>query len=263
MDEQQEEPASRRQLGRFGPTAALAYDGGLNTVLIVSITAFAATLLSGLAALYLRGRKAAVFAFCAGALIGSAVIVLLPNSRQLLDESTSALDANLVWLVCAIGYVGFYLFERGSRSTGSTRLAGLSGAIGLAAHSFFDGVVIGQGFRAGEEIGFALALAVLLHKLADGVSAVGVMLGTEHTVRETIGMLVITAVAPVLGAIAQSFVVLPTSLLALMLSGFAGMFLYLAANRLLPEARETGTRAVVAGFLLVGIAVPYLAHSLN
>ena len=221
------------------------------------------TLLSGLAALYLHDRKAEVFAFCAGALIGGAVIVLLPDAWQLLEDSDSTLDSDLVWLFCAVGFLSFYLLERESHAKGSTRLAGLGGAIGLATHSFFDGVVIGQGFRAGEDIGVSLALAVLLHKLADGVSAVGVMLGTEHSVRETIGMLVITAVAPVFGAIAQSFLVLPTSLLALLLSWFAGMFLYLAASRLLPEARRASASMAVPALSLAGVGVAYLAHTLS
>ena len=126
-----------------------------------------------------------------------------------------------------------------------------------------DGVVIGQGFLAGEDIGVALAAAVLLHKLADGVSAVGVMLGTEHDVRETTMMLVITAMAPVLGVMAQSFLVLPTSILARLLAWFAGMFLYLGANRLLPEARRENPSLAVPALSLTGVAVAYVAQILS
>lgn len=235
----------------------------MSTVVFVSSAAFAVTLLSGLGALYLRNHKAMVFAFCSGALIGSAIILVLPDARQLLEQSTSALSADLVWLACALGFLCFYFFERGAHAAQSARIAGLGGVIGLATHSFFDGVVIGQGFRAGEDIGLALAAAVLLHKLADGVSAVGVMLGTEHNVRETTTMLVITAVAPVLGAVAQSALVLPTSILALMLAWFAGMFLYLGANRLLPEARGASESVAVPLLSLTGVAVAYIAHVLS
>ena len=235
----------------------------MSTVLYVAAAAFAVTLASGLGALYLRNHKPLVFAFCSGALIGSAIILLLPDARQLLEQSTSGLSADLVWLACALGFLFFYLFERGAHATQSARIAGLGGVIGLATHSFLDGVVIGQGFRAGEEIGLALAAAVLLHKLADGVSAVGVMLGTEHSVRETTLMLVITAVAPVAGAAAQSFLVLPVSVLALMLSWFAGMFLYLGASRLLPEARRSNPSLAVPVLSVTGVAVAYIAHVLS
>lgn len=232
----------------------------LSTVSYVAAAAFAVTLTSGLGALYLRRQKSLVFAFCSGALIGSAVILLLPDARKLLMQSDSSLSADLVWLACALGFLCFYLFERGTHGSRSARLAGLGGVIGLATHSFFDGVVIGQGFRAGEDIGFALAASVLLHKLADGVSAVGVMLGTEHSVRETTLMLTITAVAPVLGVVAQSFLLLPESALALTLAWFAGMFLYLGANRLLPEARQANSTLAVPILSLSGVAVAYIAH---
>jgi ZIP family zinc transporter len=218
---------------------------------------------SGLGALYLRNHKALVFAFCSGALVGSAIIILLPDARRLLGQSNGGFSADLVWLACAIGFLFFYLFERGAHATQSARIAGLGGVIGLATHSFFDGVVIGQGFRAGEEVGLALAVAVLLHKLADGVSAVGVMLGTEHNVRETTWMLVITAVAPVLGAVAQSVVVLPASILALLLAWFAGMFLYLGASRLLPEARRASDSLAVPVLSVTGVALAYVAHALS
>jgi ZIP family zinc transporter len=235
----------------------------LTPVLYVSAAAFAVTLGGGLGALYLRHHKSLVFAFCSGALIGAAVIVVLPDARQLLLESNSRLSPDLVWLACALGFLCFYLFERGAHENLSARLAGLGGALGLATHSFLDGVVIGQGFRAGEEIGVALAGAVLLHKLADGVSAVGVMLGTEHSVRETTTMLVITAVAPVFGAVAQSFVVLPASILALCLAWFSGTFLYLGASKLLPEARAANPSPAVALLSLSGVALAYAAHVLS
>jgi len=235
----------------------------LSDTVFVSIAALVVTLASGAAALALRAHKAWVFAFCSGALIGGAVILILPDARQLLESSDAPLSPDLVWLACALGFLFFYLIDRGDSSHGHARLAGLGGAMGIVTHSFFDGVVIGQGFQAGEELGISLAIAVLLHKLADGVSVVGVMLGTEHSVRETTVTLVITAIAPVLGAAGQSFLVLPTSVLALMLGGFSGMFLYLGANRLLPEARRESASPFIPVLCLTGVAVAYLARLLS
>jgi len=235
----------------------------LTPVVYVSLAAFAVTLASGLGALALREHKPFVFAFCSGALIGAALILFLPDARQLLEASDSRLSPHSVWLACALGFLCFYLFERGAHGDRSARIAGFGGAIGLATHSFLDGVVIGQGFRAGEEIGLALAVAVLLHKLADGISAVGVMLGTDHTVREATTMLVITSVAPVLGAAGQSFVDLSGAALALFLGWFSGMLLYLGASRLLPEAREASSSPAVPILAITGVAVAYLAHILS
>ena len=108
-----------------------------------------------------------------------------------------------------------------------------------------------------------LAIAVMMHKLADGVSAVGIMLGTEHSVRQTTVMLLVTALAPVAGVLAQSSVVLPMSLLALLLSLFAGMLLYLGANRLIPQARSASASPWIPVLSLAGVAFVFLAHLLS
>jgi ZIP family zinc transporter len=236
----------------------------LTSAVTASLAAFAVTLLSGLLALHLRGRKSIVYASSAGALIGAAALFLLPDAMRLVGR-TNQLPMALVWLAAVLGFLIFYGLER-AHSAQSARLAGLGGAIGLAVHSFFDGVVIGQGFRAGEEIGYVLALAVMLHRMADGAGAVGLMLATDHGPGQTAAMLVLTALAPVLGAIAQSFVEVPAFLFALLLSFFAGMLFYSGSLRLFPEARRASisTSAVslyfVAGFAIV-CAAYVLSHS--
>lgn len=225
------------------------------------------TLAGGLGALLLRKHRSWVFGFCSGALIGVAVIFLLPDARQLLADADRSLSPNLVWLCCALGFLFFYLFERGTHGNDhetaeGASIAGWGGAIGIAIHSFFDGIVLGQGFRAEETLGLALALAVMLHRLVDGISTVGVMLGTHHSARQTSSMLLLTAVAPMGGVLAQSFIVLPRSLFALLLSWFAGMLLYLGASKLLPEARRDSDSAVIPFLSLAGVLFVYLAHEL-
>ena len=74
-------------------------------------------------------------------------------------------------------------------------------------------------------------------------------------------MLGLTAVAPAAGVFAQSFLVLPTEVLAILLSWFSGMFLYLGAHRLLPEARRASASVLVPVLSLSGVALAYVAHA--
>lgn len=238
----------------------------LSSLAAMSLAAFGVTLASGLSALYLRSHRAVVFAFCSGALIGGAGFIILPDAVSLLEQSGRPLPAFTVWLAGGVGFAALFTLERRPHSdeSKSTRLAGLGAAIGLAVHSFIDGVVIGQGFRAGEETGLAVAVAVMLHKTSDGASAVGVMLGTEHGFGQTLAMLVITAAAPVLGVIAQSFIVLPAFLLAFLLALFAGMLLFLGVSHLLPVAmRESTSDSTTSAVFLAGLGFVYLAHLLT
>lgn len=237
---------------------------GLTSALVASLAAFGVTLLSGLGALYLRRHKSMVFASCAGALIGGAFLFLLPDAFHLFEESTSTLSHHLVWLVAVLGFATFYALETGRHARESARIAGLGGALGLTLHSFIDGVIIGEGFRAGGETGFVLALAVMLHRLADGASAVGVMLGTEHDIRQTAAMLFVTSLAPIAGALVPSYFSLPAFFLSLLLSFFSGMLLFLAAKHLVPESlRAARSSVTVPAFFALGVGVAYAAYLLS
>jgi ZIP family zinc transporter/zinc and cadmium transporter len=232
------------------------------SVVTASLASFTVTFLSGLGALYLRAHKSLVFATSAGALVGGAAFFLLPDALQLAEKTTGRLPVYLVWAAAGSGFALFYWLDH--HSDESARLFGLGGGIGLAAHSFLDGVVIGQGFRAGGETAVVLALAVMLHRLADGASTVGLMLGTAHNLRQTVAMLTVTALAPILGAVAQSFVELPALTFALLLAFFSGMLLYLGVKRLVPEARRAShPGAPIAFFFLAGFAVAGAARLLS
>jgi ZIP family zinc transporter len=236
----------------------------LTSAFVASLAAFLVTLLSGLGALVLRRHKSVVFASCAGALIGGAAFFLLPDAFHFFEESASTLSSLVVWGVAALGFAVFYALERGRHAPESARIAGIGGALGLAVHSFLDGVIIGEGFRAGNETGFVLAVAVMLHRLADGASAVGVMLGTEHGIRQTAFMLLVTALAPIAGAVVSSFFSLPAFFLSLLLSFFSGMLLFLGAKHLIPEARRAAASNVtVPASFAVGFMVVYAAYLLS
>jgi zinc transporter ZupT len=111
-------------------------------------------------------------------------------------------------------------------------------------------------------MGWVVAAAVMLHKIADGASTVGVMLGTRHSLTTTTKVLAVTALAPLAGTLAQSAFTVPKPLLALTLGWFAGVFLYLGASSLLPAAHESGHSRWLPLSTLAGAAFIYLAQLL-
>ena len=236
----------------------------MSPAFVASLVAFLVTFLSGLGALTLRRHKSVVFGACAGALFGGAALFLLPDAFHLFEESATTLPSLVLWPVALFGFAVFYALESGRHAQESARIAGIGGALGLALHSFIDGVIIGEGFRAGGDTGFVLALAVMLHRLADGASAVGVMLGTEHGLRQTAFMLLVTAAAPIAGVLVSSFFSLPAFALSLLLSFFSGMLLFLGAKHLLPEARRAAASSVtVPASFAAGLVVVYAAYLLS
>lgn len=239
---------------------------------LVSGAAGLITLGGGLLAIRQQAYRALIFAFCAGALISAALIEIIPEAHHLLESTHDGFDTGHLLLASALGYFVFYVVDHVAHGGhvhhgaphSDTHQAGLWGALGLGLHSFFDGFAIGQAFHAGEDLGWTIAIGVTLHKLADGVSVAGIMLGTQHSERATARMVWLVALAPLLGVWAQTFLELSPSILSLLLGWFAGIFLYLGASSLLPAAHEISRSrgllvATLAGALFI-FGAQSLAH---
>lgn len=122
--------------------------------------------------------------------------------------------------------------------------------LGLAIHTFFDGVAIAAGFLVSTWLGMVIFLAVFLHKLPEGFTVASVVLASGQGKRRAV------QAAGFLGAATLAGVLLTSQLqgqlkYALPLSG--GVTLYVAATDLLPEVnREPGWR--IALLVFVGVA---------
>jgi ZIP family zinc transporter len=225
----------------------------------------------GLIALRLEAYRGMVFSFCAGALVAGALLNVIPEALDLLEASQSRFPHHQLLFACGLGFLVFYLFEHAvhhdhHRDANSVRdlrqRVGTWGALGIGIHSFFDGVAIGGAFQASHEMGWVVALGVMVHKIADGASSVGVMLSTRHSVPQVVAVLSATAIAPLIGTTVQSAFVIPIPLLALVLGWFSGVFLYLGATCLLPAAHEASHSRWLPVMTMAGAALIYTAHSL-
>jgi ZIP family zinc transporter len=236
------------------------------TALAVTLSTCLMTLGGGLLAIRLDAYRAFVLAFAAGALIASSLINVIPEALELLAASHSPLHYHHMMFACSLGFLSFYLFERGMHSTArqhelpmaGAHHAGVWGAAGIGVHSFLDGVAVGEGFHAGESIGWIVALAVVVHKFADGVSTVGILVSTGESRRVVTTSLMLTCLAPLAGLAGQSLVPLPLDLLALVLGWFAGVFLYLGAAALIPAAHASSDSRWVPAAMLAGTIFVYV-----
>ncbi len=237
--------------------------------LLVTGLAGAITFAGGLIALRTQVHRGAVYAFCAGALIGTALLALIPEALEL--AAGGGHGPHSLLLSTVVGFFVFYVLENLPHREAAHpdvlhhhhgHPTGLWAAGGLAVHSFIDGIAIGEAFDADSGLGWTLALGITLHKFADGVSVAGVMQGTQQTHRATIGMLLFAAVAPLAGALAAPLLDISSGLRFLLLGWFAGVFLYLGATSLLPAAHEAGGSRWLTGFAISGAAFVYVSQLL-
>jgi len=131
--------------------------------------------------------------------------------------------------------------------------------LGLAIHTFFDGVAIAAGFLVSNWLGAVIFIAILLHKLPEGFTVASMVLASGQGKKKAVRAAAILGVATLLG-------VALTSLLrgqlqyALPLSG--GVTLYVAATDLLPEVnRQPNWRSAVLVF--VGVAILLILKRLS
>ncbi|HEY2069990.1 MAG TPA: ZIP family metal transporter [Rhizomicrobium sp.] len=236
------------------------------TILLVSLLAFAATMLGGVFALRFRDNLHLILGFSAGAVVAVALFDLLPEAMRL------SVDVTKLSLYVAAGFFVYLVLDRvvllhpqhaeehdHGHEHGHTHAPGAFGAITLAAHSFLDGVAIGAGFQASPAVGALVAAAIVTHDFSDGINTVGFILKGGQQWRRALPWLLLDACAPVAGAACTLLFVIPQTAIGLVLAVFAGCFLYLGASDLIPESQHAHPRAATTVMTLLGAGVLYAA----
>jgi ZIP family zinc transporter/zinc and cadmium transporter len=146
-------------------------------------------------------------------------------------------------------------FHFGEETHDVSGAAAFSALLGLSLHTFFDGVAIASGFLVSSKLGVLLFLAVLLHKLPEGVAIASVSLAGGHRERQALGAAAVLGASTVVGVLMTEFVA-PLRNHGLAIA--AGVTLYVAASNLVPEIQTRRGWALPAAFfggalaLLVG-----------
>jgi ZIP family zinc transporter len=217
----------------------------------IGLATGAATLVGGALALRFARQVHLVLGFSAGAVIGVALLDLLPEALALRHG-----DARVTTLAAA-GFLAYLVADRAllMLAGGSAQHRGHFGAGALTVHSLLDGLGIGLGLQASLAVGLALAVAVLAHDLADGVNTVNISLTGSRDPATARRWLLADAAAPIVGIAASRFIVLPPAALGLVIAVFAGFFLYIGASELLPESHHRHPRAWTTVSTVLGVAL--------
>lgn len=199
-----------------------------------------------------------LIAFGAGFMLAAAFVSMVPESLELSDLAP-------LWIL--VGYVLAHLFEHaftshfhfGEETHAEHALApgvSTSALVGLSLHAFFDGVAISVGFLITPALGVFIALAVILHKIPEGVTIASVMVAAGSGKRRATLASAALAVATLLGAAVMQQLG-PWKGPALGLS--CGIAVYVAATDLIPEINKRHEREFSVSALL-GIVLYFGVH---
>jgi zinc transporter ZupT len=198
----------------------------------------------------------------AGFMLSAAVLEMVPEGLTLSPRWAP--------LLILAGYCGVHLLEHTlvphfhfGEETHHTEFisarTSYSVLLGLAAHTFFDGIAIGSGFVLSHWLGWIIFIAVFLHKLPEGFTVASVMLAGGRGRRAALNSAMFLGATTLLGVLVIN---LQPSWVRAGMPLSAGVTIYVAATDLVPEVnREPGIRMALVFF--AGVAVFFLLKLLS
>jgi ZIP family zinc transporter/zinc and cadmium transporter len=183
-------------------------------------------------------------AFGAGFMLAVATLGMLPEVFEA--------DAGAAPWVLA-GFLAVHLtqhvlvphFHFGEETHHVSRATGISAAVGLSLHAFFDGVAIASGFLVSGELGVLLFLAVFLHKLPEGLSIASLSLAGGFSPGRALALSTVPAIATLAGGVLTGTA---SGLARHGLALAAGVTFYVAASNLVPVFQGKKGWTLVAAF---------------
>jgi zinc transporter ZupT len=237
-------------------------------IILVTLATILSTALGGLFAIRIKDRLHLILGFSAGAVLGVALFDLIPEAIELTKDAYSA---RTVAILIAGGFSVYMILDRffslhmhsgeecANPSHDHDRNEGRLGASALTCHSFLDGLGIGLAFQVSTSIGWVVALAVLTHDFSDGINTVNMILKAKGEKITAYRWLAADALAPAVGVASAYCLTVSRPVLGLLLSMFAGLFLYISASDLVPESHHRHPTVWTTLSTILGMAVVYVA----
>ncbi len=228
---------------------------GFVSVIIFSLVAGLAAILGTysvrLFGQWIKKNSIFVISFAAGVLLANAFLHLLPEAANLTAS----------WSYWALGtIVLFYLIEHAiiihscREESCEVHSMGITSLAGIGFHSLIDGVTISIAFGADFSLGLLTSLAIIFHKVADGVCVYSLLVHDAMSRSRALIFSWLVALATPLGAILAYFFIQQLSAQAegWLLAAAAGSFIYIGASDLVPATHKKQSAFNVI-FLLLGI----------
>lgn len=237
----------------------------LDMAVIFTLLTFVSTMLGGVVGIKYKDRLHLILGLTAGVLLGVVSFDIFPEIIELTKELDIPPVNPMIALVA--GFLVFHIFEKlvlihnaNEERYGKHKhpVVGIASGIALACHSFLDGVGIGLGFQVSSIVGILVAIAVISHDFSDGLNTVSLVLVHKNPNKRAVMLLIIDALAPVLGAISTLFFKVPENILVLYLGFFAGFLLYIGASDILPEAHNQHSSIKTILMTLLGVIFIFL-----
>ena len=210
------------------------------SVLAVSLVSFAGVFTLSLREELLRKYIFIFISVAVGALLGDALIHLIPEAFE--NSTNEILTSTLV----IVGILLFFILEKflhwhhHGEDKEHVHPVGKLVLFSDGVHNFMDGMIIAASFLVNPAVGLATTLAVILHEIPQEVGDFAVLLHSGYTKKRALWLNFISALSALLGA-AIFFVLgeMAEKSANWFLPIAAGGFIYIAVVDLMPELQKT------------------------
>jgi zinc and cadmium transporter len=246
----------------------------LASVAAVSLVSLVGVATLSLSAARLRRLTAWLVSFAVGALMGDALLHLIPQAFLKLGPGPLpmvlviagflaffVLEKFLRWRHCHDAACDFHGGEEALGTDGRLKPVVAMNLAGDAAHNFFDGVVIAASFLVAPALGLATTLAVLFHEIPQEMGDFGVLVHGGLSTRRAVFFNFLSSLSAFAGAL-LTLVVGPhvSGAADYVLPITAGGFLYIAGADLIPELHhDARVGRSLAQFAAIALGVGIMA----
>lgn len=240
------------------------------TIILFGLIAAAAEILGG-ALVVLRKEwprhiQEYLLALSAGFLLALVFFDLIPESINLLGTAAP------LYIVIGFGILHFFEhtivghFHFGEETHADvmvSKMASISAFSGLFVHAFFDGIAISAGMQYNFFIGMLVFIAILLHKLPEGLTIASIMIAARQPRKNAFIASLAIGVATMLGIVVVFLLSnIDKNFVGIAFAFSAGAATYVGASDLIPEINRSGNRItpliVFGGMLLFYVSQTFL-----
>ncbi len=239
------------------------------TIILFGLIAAAAEILGGTLIIlkkeWPRKVQEYLLALSSGFILALVFFELIPESLSLLG--------NIASLYMIIGYgllhffehtiVGHFHFgEETHHDVMVSKIASISAFAGLFIHAFFDGLSISAGMNYNFYLGLLIFIAVLLHKIPEGLTVATIMLAAHQPRKNAFLASIAIGVATMLGILTVFMLAsVDSNAVGIAFALSAGAATYVGASDLIPEINRSKNR-IIPLIVFGGMLLFYLSKQL-
>ncbi len=243
----------------------------IKPLLLTSIAGLSTTIGSIIGLVFKRESPkfmSSVLGFTAGVMIGVSFFELLPSGFEKIGftRASIAFIAGFIFIFLIDYFIPHeYIGQKeklGDKTDKKLLRTGLFVALGIGIHNFPEGMATFYSSLVDIKIGIAIAIAIAIHNIPEGIAVSAPVYKATGSRGKAFLWSFLSGVVEPIGAVITALVLLPflnPQVLGYLLSGIAGLMVFISIDELLPVSKSYGYLHLPIVSFIAGMIVMILS----